>query len=294
MTISITLAILFAIISPLAFGLSNTFDKFIISKKVKHSLGFAMWAGISLLIFGTIIGLFLNWDSVTFKDILPIIFSGIIWGAMYLTYYKILEKADASNYVGLVYAYPVLMAFLSFIFLKEILSLWAYVGVIISILGAILLSIRIKKLHGKNIILLLILTIIGAAVYEFLIKISITNLAEWNGISLEMIFTGLTICSLLISKKVRKITISEIKNLKLALSSEFLTTIGISTTFFAMSSLSPTVVATIATIQPLSILFFERLTRIFGKIHSDKLTLIRIISILLTIGGVVIITIAGT
>lgn len=293
MNSSLTLAILFAILAPIVMAFVNTFDKFLIVKRVKSTLGYTAVAGIAVLILGVILSLFLDWSSINFIDSWPAVVSGIIFGLQYFLYYQILKKADVSNYTGLVYFYPIPVAILSFIFLREVLSLWAYFGVLISIFGAIILSLRIGKINGKRIFLLIGLSILMVALYEFLIKIATTNLPEWNGIAIEFIFIGLTICFCLFSGRIRKEAFTEIKNLRLAFFSEFFTLMSIAFTFFAMVKLSPTVVATIATIEPFVIIIFERtLGRFFGKIYKDKITLWRLISILLTVMGVIIVMIS--
>lgn len=288
--VSIFFAILMAILSPCLFAFMNTLDKFVVSRKIKSTLGFTILAGFATLFFGIALGLFLDWKLIGFREIWPVALSGIIFGSQYFIYYRVLEKGDASNFVGLTYAYPILVALLSFVFLKEVLSPFGYMGVVLCIAGALMLSVRINKLHGKNVLYLIGMVIVFVALYEFLIKIAVANISEWNGISLEFIFIGLTICSsLLFSGKIRQLAFKERSNFKWAFFAEFFTFLAIATTFFAMTRLSATIVATIATIQPFAILIFERtLVRFFGKIHKDKITLSRIISIGLVILGVIL------
>jgi len=273
----------------------NTLDKFIVSKKIKSIIGFTALAGIATLFFGIFIGLFLDWGNIGILEIWPAAVSGIIFGAQYFLYYKIMAGGDASNFSGLTYLYPIVVALLSFLFLNETLPYLAYAGILLSITGSLLLSARIKKLNGIKIVYLIGLNIVLIALYEFLIKISTTNLSEWNGIALEFIFIGATICSFFIfSKKMRKLAFQEKHNLKWAFFAEFFTLMAITATFFAMSTLSATVVSTIATIQPLMVLFFERATtKIFGKIYKNKITLSRIISIGLIILGVILLIFAN-
>jgi drug/metabolite transporter (DMT)-like permease len=241
------------------------------------------------------LGLFLDWSNVSFSDIWPVAISGIFFGFNYFIYYKILEKSDAANFGGLIYIYPIFVAMLSFIFLHEILSVIGYIGVALSIAGSLMLSARIGKLDGKTTLYLISVSIIFIALYEFLIKIAVTNISEFKGTSLEFIFTGLTILSIfLFNGKIRRLALKEKRNFGWSLFSEFFTVLAVMTTFFAMSYLSATIVSTIATIQPLMILIFERtLSGFFGKIYKDKITSTRIISILLIIFGVILLIFGG-
>ena len=133
--------------------------------------------------------------------------------------------------------------------------------------------------------------IILIALYEFLIKITVSNMPVWNGIALEFIFIGLAILSGLFFKNLRKGLSREIKNLKWAFFIEGLTIIGIITTFLAATQLKITVISSIAAIQPLAVLFYERtLSRFFGGLHKGESLVSKLIPILLIVLGVVILS----
>ena len=287
-------ALAIAILIPCIWGFMNVIDKFIISRKVKSVIGFTALAGLVLLFFGIVCGLFLDWRMVRLVDIWPVAVSGIIFGLQYFVYYKVMAKGDVSNFIGLLYFYPVLIALLSFIFLSEVLSVVGYIGMALSVLGALMLSVRIRRLHGKNVLYLIGLVILITAGYEFLIKVASSNIPQWNGVSLEFIFVGLTICTCLFSKKIRLNAFRERNNIWWAALAEFLTFLSIAATFFAMSRLPATVVSTISTLQPFVVLIFERaLIGFFGKMHTDEITFTRVLSMCLIIFGVVLLILGG-
>jgi len=282
------LALLFAILSPIIFAFMNILDKFVMSKKVKKPLGFVVVAGIVNLLFGIILALFLTWNSISFNDLIFPLISGTLFGSQFYLYYYVMKKEDASNLAGLIYFYPILVAIFSFLFLNEKLSFMGYLGMLFITFGALMLSIKIHKFSGKSVLFMISLIIVITSVYEFLVKVITNNISKWNGVSLEFIFIGISILCGLFFSRVRSDFKSEIKNLKWAFLTETFTFMGISTTFLAMAGLKATIVSSIASIQPLVVLFFENTTsNLFGKIHREHWKS-KIVPIVLIVIGIII------
>ena len=261
----------FAILSPVIWGTMNILDKYVIANKVKRALGYAVVAGIVNLFLGIVLALFIDWSGMTAKDLLFPAIAGILLGLQLCFYFLILQKEDVSNLVGLIYTYPILIALLSYLFLNELLSLTAYIGIAITLAGTVVLSVRIRKvglLVGSWIAIMVLLV----AFYEFFVKVATINIPEMNGIAVNIIFTGLTVMPLLLDRKTRNGFLSELKNIKWALLNESLTFSAVFVTYFAMAGLSATIVATIGTLQPIIVVFLERIVNFFtGNMTKEKL-----------------------
>ena len=261
----------FAILSPVIWGTMNILDKYVIANKVKRALGYAVVAGIVNLFLGIVLALFIDWSGMTAKDLLFPAIAGILLGLQLCFYFLILQKEDVSNLIGLIYTYPILIALLSYLFLNELLSLTAYIGIAITLAGTVVLSVRIRKvglLVGSWIAIMVLLV----AFYEFFVKVATINIPEMNGIAVNIIFTGLTVMPLLLNRKTRNGFLSELKNIKWALLNESLTFSAVFVTYFAMAGLSATIVATIGTLQPIIVVFLERIVNFFtGNMTKEKL-----------------------
>lgn len=277
----------FAILSPVIWGTMNILDKYVIANKVKRALGYAVVAGIVNLFLGIVLALFIDWSGMTAKDLLFPAIAGILLGLQLCFYFLILQKEDVSNLVGLIYTYPILIALLSYLFLNELLSLTAYIGIAITLAGTVILSVRIRKvglLVGSWIAIMVLLV----AFYEFFIKIATINIPEMNGIAVNIIFTGLTVMPLLLDRKTRNGFLSELKNIKWALLNESLTFSAVFVTYFAMAGLSATIVATIGTLQPIIVVFLERIVNFFtGNMTKEKL-LPKLLPISMIVIGVIL------
>jgi len=215
--------------------------------------------------------------------------AGVIFGSQYFLYYHLLSKEDVSNIIGLIYAYPVIVALLSFFFLDERLSLLAYAGMGLILLGGLMLSSGAKNLKKGFGIWPMFLIIILVALHEFFIKLATTHLPELNGIAITLISIGLTLATGLLHAQTRQGFREEFKNLKWAVATESLTIVGLATTYFAMAGLPATIVATIASTQPLVVLFSEKILHRCGiKICSDERLLPKLVPISVIVAGIAI------
>jgi|SRR3989344_234331 len=282
-------SLFFAVASPAIFAFMNVFDTFIIKKKVKHVLGFVVVSAVTNVLLGVVLALFLDWRQYAISDYLFPILAGAVIGIQLCFYYVILHKHDSSHAIGLIYCYPIIVALLSFLFIGEKLSLLGYIGMVITLIGVLLLSVRIKKLKITLAIWSLGIVIIATALNEFFIKIAISNINGWNGTAIGSIVMGLFVIPLLLKKDIRKGFYSEFKNVKLTFVSEMLTLAGILTLYLAVIDLPVTIVSVISSVQPLFVLFFEWMAFSFGiKIVKDVRWRHKLFAIVLIILGIML------
>lgn len=288
-------ALIFAIASPLLFGFMDILDKYIVVHKVKKPLGFAVNAALVNMLFGIILALSIGWDGISMTDLIYPAITGTIAGAMFYLTYVVVQKEDASHITGLVYTYPVIVALLSIFILNERLSILGYLGFFMVLAGILTISIRLKQIKLKTSLWLILTLILVTAIWEFLIKVLTNHVPVWNGFAISSIFNGIVAFAvILFFRNVRKDFVSEIKTFNWAFLTEMFTIFGSLALYFAMAGLQATVVSSIAAIQPLAVLFYERIVDgIFGKMSRDHLLLPKLGAILLIVIGVVLLSIAG-
>lgn len=282
-------ALIAAILSPFIWGLMNVVDKYIVSHKVKNPLSFSAVVALVNILFGVIVSLFLQWGGLEFGWFIFPIIAGILYGSQFFFYYYILSKKDVSHMVGLLYVYPIILILLSFLFLNEIISFWGYLGIFLIIFGALMLSLHIKKIGLLRGFGLMIPFILCVAFAEFFMKVSTNNLPAWNGFAINLLAMGLTVLFVLFHKESRIGFPSELKNFKWALLSESLTFLGLLTIYLAMAGLSATIVTAIATLQPMTVLFFEFFAqKMVGKMAKDQNLIKKLVPILSITLGVIL------
>jgi drug/metabolite transporter (DMT)-like permease len=281
---------LFAFLGPLAWALMNTLDKYVLAKKVRQPLSFAIVVGISHVVYGLLIALFLDWSSVSMNDMLWPFLAGYFLGMQLYVYFFLLQKEDASYVIGFMYTYPILISLLSYIFLGEIVSVFGYIGMLLIIMGAIMLSVRLKKITFRFKWWAIALMVILVALYEFLIKVATTKIPVANGLAINGFAVGIAILPALISVEVRKSFFSELRNIGWAFLNEGLTFVAVICTYIAMKYMPATIVASIGAIQPLAVMMFEKIASFFGgDIERDKALAPKLFSIILIAIGVALI-----
>jgi drug/metabolite transporter (DMT)-like permease len=252
-------ALFFAVISPALWAIMNVLDKFVVSHKIKNPLSFGFIAGTINLLIGTVIALFVSWREVTPKDIAFSAISGILLGINFYFWYILIKEEDASNLVGLIYFYPVIIAILSYFFLNEQLHLLSYFGMCLTLFGAVMLSINATKIKIKAGAWMIASLILITAFYEFFIKVATINLPAVNGVAVSSVFLGIACIPMLISSKTRKGLKETAKYAGWAVLNESFTFLGVFTTYFAMAKLPATIVSSIAATQPLAVLIIEKI-----------------------------------
>lgn len=292
--VSSTVALVFAIISPIIYGSMNIVGKYAFARRIKSVLGYFPLSGIASILTGVILSFFLNWSGIKTADLLFPAATGILYGVAAFLYYFALKDEDVSYTVGLIYIYPLFVALLSFFFLKETLPATGYAGMILVIAGAVALSVRLRKIKLMSSVWLLSGLVLFVALNEFMIKISTLHVPELNGAAVTNVFIGITLFSSLAHKKTRSEFFGEIKNINWAFLEEVLSFMAIITLYVAMSALPAPTVSSIAAIQPLVVIVLERIVNGYvGKISRDNLLLPKLVPILLIVAGVVLLSAFG-
>ena len=285
--------IIFALLVPLTWAIMNIFDKYSQVHKSNNHLSFAVVAGLMNIALGIIISLFLDWSSVELIDLIAPALAGTMLGIQAYVYYLIIKKEDVSHFIGLMFIYPVFVAILSFLFFSEVISFIGYLGMALTLIGSLTISVRLNKIKLKVSAWMIAGVIATVIAYDLLVKKAVTSIPALNGMAISCIFLGIAILPALLKSSVRKGLKFEIKNWHWAIYSEGLTFIAIGLTYLAMKGLPVTIVSSLGATQPLILLVLERIAdRWHGKMMRDHLLLPKLGSILFIVAGVVLLYIS--
>lgn len=288
------LGFLLAGFAPICWSTSNIVDKYIVSHKVKHIWGYTALTGLITIFFSLALAIWLDWSVMVWSDAIFPIASGILMGLFVCFYLWVLQYEDISTLVGLGYLYPVVVAFLSWVFLGETLSFIGYTGVFFTMLGVGWLAVKNvqfkfrKKLWAIGVIIILL------GLWGFLAKVSVTAIPELNAVAISVFAEGVVLFLLLFHPSNRKGFLKETPNTMLATLSELFNDIGFISIFIALSVLPATIVLTIASIQPMTVLVMERAAdSLGGKISQQHALLPKLPPILLITIGIALLALTG-
>lgn len=168
---ALNFGILFGVLAMLSWGVSDFLAKKIIEKIGPYkTLLYALLFALIPFIFFFLFGLFPKVSPLSMNIVILFLLGGFVNFTGYLFFYKGLEVEKVSILSPIVACNPLVVIFLSMLFLKEFLSLNQGVGIALAILGLILTTLpaKLKKINHRGVILGL-LTMISWGIMLFLL-----------------------------------------------------------------------------------------------------------------------------
>src|SRR3989338_5540414 len=132
--------VVFAILSALLFAVVNVVDKYVLDKFVKNPLvPTSIFAFVNLL-SGLFLYFYLQLPIIPIQSAFLAFLGGALTLLAILLYFHALKIEDISRIIPLFFISPLFVAILSAIFLGELFGPYIYLGVVLLVAGAILIS----------------------------------------------------------------------------------------------------------------------------------------------------------
>ncbi len=278
--------IIFSILPPLMWSITNHTDKYLVTKYLKNQGGASiiiLSALFGVMILPYIMFMHLSSISMSFNHILLLMLAGALTIINYLFYIFALSEEETSVIVPLYQTIPVFSFILGYFFLGETLSIQQMIASVLIIFGSILISLDLKstKLKIKNKILFLMLSAsLMAALTSLIFKYVAIKESYWG--SSFWVFIGLILAAIILLifvKKWRQELIQILKQDKFAIiglnTLNEVMNIGASLIFSYATLIAPlALVAVISNgFQPIFVLLFALIFSIFiPKYVSEELS----------------------
>lgn len=204
--------LIYAIIAYAFWALSTIIDKVIREKYIKNSLAMVSFFGIIIFSPMLIAAPFVGVTFVHTTAILLALLSGALITLCFLPYAKALEFEEISRIAPLWNITPIIVLLLGFVFLKEHLTVYSYIGFFLLLIGGFLISMR--KITISKALWLMIAACGFLAVSEVMSKYVYGTLEFWDGLFWILFGCFLSSLLLLIVGNVRQVLSSCIKKIK--------------------------------------------------------------------------------
>lgn len=293
---------IFALTATLIWSLSAIIVKFVRVNYIKSPIGYwiittpVAFFSLVFLIFGKI-------HLPSAKMLVYIFITSIISFIGYWLYLTALHKEEISRVITLFGIQPLIVLVLATIFLKEVLAIKDYLAFPLIIIGSILISVK-KVKERFNISTGIILTVISIFLYSIqslLFKLTV----EVDFVSMiilrESIFLVILAFLFILSKEIRKRTKEDLKHINkkklfLIYTGECMGMIGIAFSYLAIQRGPVSLVTLIEGTQGLfviilAVLISTFIPKILKEEINKKTIILKIISIILMLGGLYLITI---
>ena len=140
----------FAAASAFTFALVSVLDKILISDHVGSGKIFVAGVGGAQVLLGIATLPLATFSGFDASVITVALLSGVFSGTYLIGMFIIMESQDVSRVVPVVSTYPIFVAFLAFLFLDEHVSIFAWACVIVTVVGAAMVSLATKSINSTE------------------------------------------------------------------------------------------------------------------------------------------------
>ena len=297
--------IITSLATAITISIANIIDSHILSKKLGLHYYLLIMSAFMIISALIVFAIFPFPAASGFKYILAGIGGGLASGVALVILFNAMQKGEVSRIIPVTSSFPIWVALLSMPLLGEMLNLWQWLAVVLTVAGAVLISLQPggggqKTRLQKSFILLLFVALLFSLsniAYSYAMK----TLTFWNTFTIN----GICAAVVALAFSARKSHFLELKNLEQrnqkigwVFGNQTIAALGIILSFIALGSGPVALVSTIMNIRPAFILIFSLIvSRVFpGFIteHVDRHTIfIKVVGIVLITGGVAIIGLSG-
>ena len=133
--------LLYALASTITFTVITALDKILIARFTPNPRTFIVLVGLTQFILAIVVTPWVVWTGYGAIDIAVAIISGIASGGYLVLMFWVMGQQDVSRVIPVTSTYPIFVAVLAFLFLGETIGLLAWVGIIVTVAGACLMSL---------------------------------------------------------------------------------------------------------------------------------------------------------
>ncbi|MBW2966608.1 DMT family transporter [Candidatus Woesearchaeota archaeon] len=290
--------ILFSILAALVWAVVSTVDKYILTKWIRKPIVPVMVLGVIGLTASFAVYLIKGFAALSYFNLFLAFIAGIFYILVILFYFKAVKIEEISRVVPLFYLSPIFVLILAMIFLKEIFAPIKYLGILMLIIGAVLISSRnfFKISFGKA-FWFMIFSSFALAVHSVIIKYLLNFADFWTIFSYIRIGTFIALIPIFyLNFKDIKYTVKEHGKKVIGVISinEIINLFGVLFITIAMVSGFVTLVSALSSVQPFFVLFFALALSIFyPKILKEEIgksvVFWKLIAIIIMVIGAVLI-----
>jgi drug/metabolite transporter (DMT)-like permease len=295
-----------ALVAAIISSVGNIIDSHLLSKKMPSLPSFLIPMGLTQLIGGVVfLAIFPFPANPDLMHILVACGAGLLNACGYLVILNSLRKSEVSRVIPVISSAPIFVALLSIPLLGEMLSLWQWFAIVITVAGAVLISLQMDgggrkaRLQKSFFILLLVALMLAVASIGF--KYALEKISFWNMWGIN----GISIATVILIYSLRKKNILELRNLNQRTRNILIIVVdvclGITAGILGFKALEighVALVNALLNVRPAFVFIFSLvLSAFFPTVINDRLNkrtaLIKFIAVALMTTGIVIISLSS-
>ena len=178
--------VLLSLGSTISFTVISALDKILIHRAVPNPRTFIVMVGLTQFLLAVVVLPWVVWNGYTATHATIGIISGLASGGYLVLMFWVMGTQDVSRVIPVTSTYPIFVAILAQLFLGESIGLLAWVGVVVTVMGAALMSLGPtvrpeQRRRGETLAFgLLIVSSIGFGLSQFLSKVVADDMDVWT------------------------------------------------------------------------------------------------------------------
>jgi len=294
-----------ALLSASVMALVSILDSHLVSKRFSSVRSFILPIGLIHLVYGVIVRLAFPLPAGIDVSLVGVaVLSSCLRTGAVVIMLDSLRHREVSSVIPVVYAYPMFVAVMAFMFLEERLSLlqWGAVGIVAS--GAVMISLGREPSRsdiGRPRAVLLFFSSLLLAAADVTSKQALSQLTFWNLFWVQAFVMGGTF----VLFSLRRSVLAEIgaladrwRVLKLLALNEVIAPVGIILSYWAMAHGPVSLVSALLSSRPLLVLVFalalsHRAPDFLFWSKGRRLLVTKVVATAMIVGGVAIIKMSG-
>jgi uncharacterized membrane protein len=297
--------IITALAASMVVSIGNMIDSHLLSKKMPSLTSFLIPTGLTQLVAACILLLVFPFShNPGASHILAVIGAASLNGCVSIIIMNTLRKSEVSRVIPILCSAPIFVALLSIPVLGETMGYWQWLAVIMTVTGAILISLHFGQGGGKTRLhksfFLLLLAALMSAVASIGFKYGMKTMPFWNAYGIAAMCMG----TVMLIYALRKSNLLELKNLPqrtqkvgLIIGDQCIGILSAILAFRAMSLGPVSLVNALLNTRPVFVFIFSLvLTWLVPNFINESLNkrtaAIKFFAVILMTGGIVIISIS--
>ena len=257
---------LLSILAALVWSVVNIVDKYVLSKFFKNPVTAIIIFSIFGLASSFLIYLFHGFGALTSRVIILSFVAGIFYALMAIFYFKAVKIEEVSRVIALSYLSPLFVSIIAALFLGEVFTLTKYLGIILLVIGAVLISVKRFKISFGKAFWFMIIATISISIYAIILKYLLNYTDFWTVFALTRIGTFLSLLPIVFTNFPDLVSVARKfgnKPILLLFINESLNLIALFLVTVAASIGFITLVNALSSIQPFFVLLFATILSVF-------------------------------
>ena len=301
--------VLYALASTITFTVITALDKILIVRFTPNPRTFIVMVGLTQFLLALVVLPWVVWTGYTVTHMAVAVISGVTSGGYLVLMFWVMGQQDVSRVIPVTSTYPIFVAILALVFLGEAISLLAWVGILVTVAGACLMSLgptvrEDQDRSGEKLaFVLLIIASLGFGLSQFFSEVVEDDMTLWTLFFWRALGNGAACVGFMIRPSGVPDLLATLRRPKsvglILLTEGALVFVALFFLLWAIYTGPVSLVSTVAATRPLfvfalGVILSIGATNVLNEPLGGRVLAVKLIATAMTVGGVITVTVSQT